>query len=86
MRQLCELFDIEKRTEISRRLRSHQDNSVLYRIPFTKAKTFADRSFSVAGLRIWNGLPIDVQQSGTVDSFKPKLKTLLFRKCYSDLL
>ena len=81
-----ELLDIEQRTEISRRLRSHQDNNVLYRIPFTRAKTFADRSFSVAGPRIWNGLPIDVQQSGTVDAFKTKLKTFLFRKCYSDLL
>ena len=83
---LCELLKIEQRTEISRRLRSHQDNSVLYRIPFTKAKTFADRSFGVAGPRIWNGLPIDVRQSGTVDSFKTKLKTFLFWKCYSDIL
>ena len=61
---MCELLKIEQRTEISRRLRSHQDNSVLYRIPFTKAKTFADRSFGVAGPRIWNGLPVDVRQSG----------------------
>ena len=83
---LCELLKIELRTEISRRLRSHQDNSVLYKIPFTKAKTFADKSFGVAGPRIWNGLPIDVRQSGTVDSFKTKLKTFLFRKCYSDLV
>ena len=64
----------------------HQDNSVLYKIPFTKAKTFADGSFGVAGPRIWNGLPIDVRQSGTVDSFKTKLKTFLFQKCYSDLV
>ena len=83
---LCELLKIEQRTEISRRLRSHQDNSVLYKIPFTKAKTFADRSFGVAGPRIWNGLPIDVREAGTVDSFKTKLKTFLFWKCYSDLV
>ena len=51
---LCELLKIEQRTGISRRLRSCQDNSVLYRIPFTKSKTFADRSFGVAGPRIWN--------------------------------
>ena len=83
---LYELLDIEQRTELSRRLRSHQANNVLYRIPFTRAKTFADRSFSVAGPKIWNGLPIDVRQSETADSFKTKLKTFLFRKCYSDLL
>ena len=83
---LSDLLDIEQRTESSRRLRSHQANNVLYRIPFTRAKTFADRSFSVAGPKIWNGLPTDVQHSETVDSFKTKLKTFLFRKCYSDLL
>ena len=83
---LYELLDIEQRSEIARSLRSHQDNNVLYRIPFTRAKTFMDRSFSVAGPRIWNGLPIDVQQSETVDAFKTKLKTFLFQKCYSHLL
>ena len=83
---LCELLKIEQRTGIPRRLRSYQDNGVLYRIPFTKSKTFADRSFGVAGPRIWNGLPINLQQSGTIESFKDKLKTFLFHKCYSDLL
>ena len=77
---LYELLDIKQRTEISRRLRSHQDNNVLYRIPFTRAKTVMDRSFSVAGPRIWNGLPIDVQQSGTVDAFKTKLKNFFIPK------
>ena len=80
------MLKIEQRTGISKRLRSYQDNGVIYRIPFTKSKTFADRSLGVAGPRIWNGLPVNVQQSGTVDSFKAKLKTFLFCKCYSDLL
>ena len=83
---LGELLNIDERTGISRSLRSYQDNVVTYRIPFTKSKTFADRSFGVVGPRIWNGLPVDLQQSGTVDSFKAKLKTFLFHKCYSDLL
>ena len=83
---LCELLKFEQRTGISRRLRSYQDNSVIYSIPFTKSKTFADRSFGVTGPRIWNGLPANLQQSGTVDAFKAKLKAFLFCKCYSDLL
>ena len=80
------LLKIDETTVISRRLRSYQDDVVTYMIPFTKSKTFADRSFGVAGPRIWNGLPVDLQQLETVDSFKAKLKTFLFCKCYSDLL
>ena len=83
---LGELLSIDERTGISRSLRSYQEEVITYRIPFTNSKTFADRSFGVAGPRIWNGLPVDLRQSGPVDSFKAKLKTYLFRKCYSDLL
>ena len=64
----------------------YQEDVISYRIPFTKSKTFADRSFSVAGPRIWNGLPVDLQCSATADSFKAKLKTFLLLKYYSDLL
>ena len=86
LKYLGELVSIDERTGISRSLRSYQEDVSIYRIPFTKSKTFADRSFGVAGPRIWNGLHIDLWQSGTVDSFKVKLKTYLFHKCYSDLL
>ena len=82
---LCDLLGINERTGISRSLRLYQEDAISYRIPLTKSKTFADRSFSVAGPRIWNGLPVDLQCSRTVDSFKAKLKTYLFCKCYSDL-
>ena len=83
---LCELLDIEVRTGICRSLRSYQDEVISCRIPFAKHKTFAERSFSVAGPMIWNSLPVDLHLSETVDSFKTKLKTSLFYKCYSDLL
>ena len=83
---LCDLLSIEERSGISRSLRSYQEDASIYRTPFTKLKTFADRSFSVAGPKIWNGLPVDLRRSGSIDSFKVKLKTYLFRKCYSDLL
>ena len=57
---LGDLLSIDERTGISRSLRSYQEDVSIYRIPFTKSKTFADRSFSVAGPRIWNGLPVDL--------------------------
>ena len=71
---LCELLDIDERTGISRSLRSYQEDVISYKIPFAKHETFAYRSFSVVGPRIWNGLHVDL------------LKTYLFCKCYSDLL
>ena len=83
---LYELLDIEVRTRISRSLRSYQEEVISYRIAFAKHKTFADRSFSVAGPKIWNSLPVDLCLSGKVDSFKTKLKTYLICKCYLDLL
>ena len=57
---LCDLLSIDERTGIARSLRSYQQDGVTYRIPFTKSKTFVDRSFSVAGPKIWNGLPVDL--------------------------
>ena len=85
-RYLCDLLDIDERSGISRSLRLYQEDVIAYRIPFAKLKTFADRSFSVAGPRIWNGLLADLWHSESVNSFKAKLKIYLFCKCYSYLL
>jgi hypothetical protein len=51
-------------------------------VPFTKHKTFADRSFSVAGPRMWNRIPEDVKNSKTLDLFKSYLKTYLFNRTF----
>ncbi|KAK6191070.1 hypothetical protein SNE40_002818 [Patella caerulea] len=60
--------------------RSSSQNMLL--IPKTKYKTFADRSFSVMGPRLWNTLPESVKQCKTVTDFKKKLKTYFFRKTF----
>ena len=52
-------------------------------VPFTRASTFRDRSFSVAGPKLWNDLPDDVKNCVTVDSFKSKLKTHLFERTFN---
>ena len=59
-------------------LRSEQPYKVLC-IPCTQRKTFATRSFSVAGPTYWNALPEDVKKSKNVATFKQKLKTHLFK-------
>ena len=51
-------------------------------VPFTRHRTFADRSLSVEGPRLWNNLPDDMRSLQDTDQFKNRLKTLLFNKYY----
>ena len=53
-------------------------------VPKTKRKTFADRSFSVARPRQWNNIPDYVKRSPSVEQFKNKLKTYLFRRAFNE--
>ena len=49
-----------------------------------RLKTYGMRAFSVAAPKLWNKLPLDVRNSGSVGTFKSKLKTHLFKKCYEE--
>ena len=51
-------------------------------VPQTRRQTFVARSFSVAGPSLWNSLPNNIKQSNTVEGFKVKLKTFLFRRAF----
>ena len=51
-------------------------------IPFIKRKTFADRSFSVAGPKLWNKLPENIKCSSSIEDFKKQLKTYLFIRTF----
>ena len=42
--------------------------------PKTKRKTFADRSFSVAGPRQWDNFPDYIKRSPNIEQFKINLK------------
>lgn len=53
------------------------------KIPRTKRKTFADRSFSVAGPKEWNSLPNYVKKSQTLEKFKQNLKTYYFKYAFN---
>ena len=52
-------------------------------VPAPKNNSFADRSFSVAGPKMWNGLPESIKASLTVDVFKQRLKTHLFARYFN---
>ena len=73
---LSELLEL-KSTTSRLCVRSTSDMTLLC-VPFTKRKTFADRSVSVAGPRLWNGLPRTIRESPNPDCFKKHLKTYMF--------
>ena len=51
-------------------------------IPTTNLKTVGDRAFSVAGPKLWNNLPGDIQRAPSLSSFKTQLNTHLFTTSY----
>ena len=50
--------------------------------PRSRLKTVGDRTFSVAGPRDWNRLPVEIRDCQILGLFKRKLKTHLFRAAY----
>ena len=47
--------------------------------------TLAARSFSAAAPKLWNGWPVELRQATSLNSFKPPLKTCLFKKYFYSL-
>ncbi len=61
-------------------LRSNEQNLLI--VPKTMRKTFGDRAFAKAGPFLWNELPTDIREVSTVETFKNRLKTFLFKKAF----
>ena len=57
----------------------YSNNGITLKQP-TKYKTFADRLFSCAALKLWNGLPQYLCEITDIIQFKHQLKTHLFRQ------
>jgi hypothetical protein len=72
---LSELLEIY---QPSRPLRSGT-RSVL-KVPRTRLKTYGDRAFACKAPRLWNDLPSEIKIAPSLDSFKTKLKSYLFKK------
>jgi len=68
--------DIHLASEHGRQLRSSLYRSLA--VPRTRT-TFGDRSFTVAGPRLWNSLPATLRQITNYGQFKRHLKSYLFR-------
>ena len=64
-------------------IRSQNTTGVLL-VPFTRRKTFADRSFSVFRPKTWNSLPNTLQTNMDYGNFRSGLKAHLFAKAYPE--
>ena len=65
----------------SRTLRSSSNN--LLTIPKHNLKTYGGRSFSIAAPMLWNSLPLIIRNAETLDIFKSKIKTFLFKQAFN---
>ena len=72
------LKDLIKAKKVTRRGMRSETNKFLLDVPFTKRKTFADRSFSVLGPKYWNDLPEFLRCNADHGTFKSQLKTHLY--------
>ena len=78
---ISELLDIYAP---KRNLRSLSDKKLV--VPRYKLCSYGYRSFSVSAPFLWNSLPQDIRLCETLDCFKNKLKTHLFRHAYASFL
>ena len=74
------LTELLKNKTQSRNTRLQDD--LLLEIPATKLVTCGDRAFEKCSPVLWNKLPLSIRKSETLNTFKSKLKTHLFAKCY----
>ena len=52
-------------------------------VPRSRISTYGDRSFACVSPRLWNKLPDFIRYSETLDSFKTRLKTHLFKIAFN---
>ena len=56
------------------------DDYLLLKTPNFKTK-YGHRLFEYNGSRLWNALPLDIRAEENINSYKTKIKTLLFDSC-----
>ena len=48
-----------------------------------RLRNYGDRAFCVAAPKLWNNLPLNMRECGSVNSFKRLLKTHLFKRAFN---
>ena len=75
---------ISRRPTLRPGLRSNQ--SLLLTVPKITSRadnSTADRAFSLSAPKLWNSLPEDLRNCSSVETFKGKLKTFLFKNIFN---
>ena len=70
--------EIVMKVDTNERLTRHSNENDLY-IPFVNT-SIAENSFVYQGPNIWNGLPCNVQECTTIESFKSKAKEFFLQR------
>ena len=55
----------------------------MLKVPRTKRKTLGTRCFNYYAPTEWNKLPVDIRMEESIESFKSKIKTFLFKEAYN---
>lgn len=65
--------------------RSQRTTDLVLQVPFTTHKTFADRSISIAGYKLWNQLlDSHTRLETNTEQFKKSVKTILFQQAFAE--
>ena len=59
------------------------DDIIYLAVPRTKSATFKQRSLVVSGPQLWNSLPTEIKMENSMDGFKKKIKTHLFKLVFN---
>lgn len=80
------LIDLIRVRQFTRSTRLSSRDDIILVVPNTKRSTFASRSFSVTGPRLWNSLPLCIKQSNTLNQFQRLLKRHLFETTFAHFM
>jgi len=80
LNQLVQVSDLPGR----RRLRSSSTLELL--VPSYRLTTTGHRSVPVVAATVWNTLPVHVQSSPSISTFRQRLKTFLFQQSFPDII
>ena len=71
---------ITRKPESRYNLRNSSDETLLKKPSFKSRASLGDRVFMFAAPKLWNDLPRQIRESNSIDCFKYKLKTFLFKR------
>jgi len=75
--------EIHRASDVDSRHRLRSASTATLIVPRLKHSTIGDRAFHIDAAKVWNTLPVDVTSAPSLPSFKWRLKTELFKRCYT---